>query len=241
MNIKMEMDWKSSPPREIGPTTYLVQRLLKRPDGESCGMLDRLQLAFGGGTLGLSEVAQKVANSIFRFDHMGAAEYEFGAVRETLAYIAATRADYAAWHFVIHGHTVKPAWWRKYGIDRLRNEELVQAKASGTKPPRMTAKHKASLAARLGAAPQDRTIYVVSHGAIDRALVQRLIIRVGDGEVITKGGARFDLDPEPGRMKAMAGWLDLDNNLAWFADKDTFERFVATFEIGHRPAEAVAP
>lgn len=66
----------------------LVQRLIPRPDS---GMLN--PFAFGGGLVqgGLSKAA--LAALPFRFDYMGAAEYEWGAVPECLYTMAENAAD----------------------------------------------------------------------------------------------------------------------------------------------------
>ena len=66
-------------------STYLVQRL-KKPY-----KTDKINpYAFGGGLRngGICEDGMKLIKDVFRFDYMGSAEFEFGAVPEALAKIA---------------------------------------------------------------------------------------------------------------------------------------------------------
>jgi len=64
--------------------SYLIQRLKKAfPQGDA-GIF-----TFGGGMHhgGISDEAWGILNKIFRFDYMGAAEFEFGAVPKALDHI----------------------------------------------------------------------------------------------------------------------------------------------------------
>jgi len=62
-------------------STYLIQRLQKPYPGS-----ENNPFTFGGGLArgGINAVAYKQLNQIFRFDYMGAAEFEFGIVPEML-------------------------------------------------------------------------------------------------------------------------------------------------------------
>jgi len=103
--------------------TYLVQRLKKPYKTE--GKLQTLQnaFAFGGGLIdgGIPEEGMKLLKDIFRFDYMGAAEFEFGSVPEALAKIAENFEkliaftvhipfEYKSWHIdsIIKG--IKPVY-----------------------------------------------------------------------------------------------------------------------------------
>lgn len=70
--------------------SYLIQRLRKPHDQKSSMSALGDALAFGGGLLngGLSNEAFKLLSDAFRFDYMGAAEFEFGAVPEALERMA---------------------------------------------------------------------------------------------------------------------------------------------------------
>lgn len=76
---------------------YLIQRLLRpykveEVQNEKASLLKRMAnaFAFGGGLLngGISNEAMEKINKIWRYDYMGAAEFEFGAVPESLDRIA---------------------------------------------------------------------------------------------------------------------------------------------------------
>jgi hypothetical protein len=71
-------------------SSYLVQRLQKPYKTEN--NLTRLANAFsfGGGLVngGIPEEGMKLLKDIFRFDYMGAAEFEFGAVPKALSKIS---------------------------------------------------------------------------------------------------------------------------------------------------------
>ena len=64
--------------------------------------------SFGGGLKngGLSNDAMNLIRNICRFDYMGAAEYEFGAVPESLSYIAQNAEYYMEMVFDVYGSDV---------------------------------------------------------------------------------------------------------------------------------------
>jgi hypothetical protein len=66
--------------------SYLVQRLQKPYPNQKC--IDN-PFEFGGGLKhgGIGDEAYRALNRIFRFDYMGAAEFEFGAVPTALGQI----------------------------------------------------------------------------------------------------------------------------------------------------------
>lgn len=65
--------------------SYLVQRLKKPTNSKTDNIF-----SFGGGLVngGLSKEAMGLIKDIFRFDYMGSAEFEFGAVPDALHKIA---------------------------------------------------------------------------------------------------------------------------------------------------------
>jgi len=81
--------------------TYLIQRLKKpfEPAKTERGLLFQkcaTGLAFGGGLIngGLSKEAMELFRPIFRFDYMGSAEFEFGAVPKALSKIFTDKSNY---------------------------------------------------------------------------------------------------------------------------------------------------
>jgi len=78
--------------------SYLIQRLLKPfppIKGKNASVLESLSntFSFGGGLKngGISEKGMSLIKDIFRFDYMGSAEFEWGAVPEALQKIAKNR------------------------------------------------------------------------------------------------------------------------------------------------------
>jgi hypothetical protein len=72
--------------------SWLVQRLKKPYPGQG---IDSGPFAFGGGLRngGLREEALELFKDLWRFDYMGAAEFEFGEVPRTFQRIAAASED----------------------------------------------------------------------------------------------------------------------------------------------------
>lgn len=79
--------------------SWLIQRLQKPYPGG--GQMDSLRnaFAFGGGMRngGLSDEAMVLLRAVFRFDYMGAAEFEWGAVPPALSRIFQNRKKLRAW------------------------------------------------------------------------------------------------------------------------------------------------
>ncbi len=70
--------------------SWLIQRLLKPYKVENTWTKLSNAFSFGGGCRhgGLSDEVMDLIKDIFRFDYMGAAEFEFGAVPTTFQAIA---------------------------------------------------------------------------------------------------------------------------------------------------------
>lgn len=204
------------------PSTQLVQRL-HRPLADDDSPLARLRDAIAGNEPG------SVLRRLYRYDYMGAAEYEFGAVRE--ATLAMVNAQLMAWSFVptaAERHQDHLGSWRRWhGIQAFLWEDARAAKREGKRPPRQTAKYLRSLDERLRAPPAEFPVFVVSDRAVPREDVRQLIVRVAQQHVRPKGGARFSFDPEPG--EATVGWFDLTNYLMWFTDESMWERVTHAF------------
>lgn len=210
-------------------STRRVQRFNAKPETE---MSARITQAFGGGMLQLKEEAWEVIQSVVDIHYMGAAEYEFGALPRCLGAMVEAREDLKLWDFVIRGKDVKPDWWRKDAVQSLRRDEIQKAKASGEKPKRMSPKHRRELEAKAGVVPiEDRQIFVIA--AQPQEQVEKLIYGVGTSEFQIKGEPSFDLDPNPrwaGRHPAV-GWLDLDNQICWFLQREVRDSFAEMLGI----------
>jgi len=83
--------------------SWLVQRLKKPFEMNAKLFGPDNPFAFGGGLKngGLSDEAMNLIRGIFRFDYMGSAEFEFGAVPKTLHKIANNHTDYTGVSFVV--------------------------------------------------------------------------------------------------------------------------------------------
>ena len=91
--------------------SWLIQRLKKPLVGTGLLGADN-PFAFGGGLKngGLSDEAMGLLHGIFRFDYMGAAEFEFGEVPKALRAIAEDTKHLSAFSFVIPFADVAKRW-----------------------------------------------------------------------------------------------------------------------------------
>ena len=82
---------------------HLVQRLKRPWDTESCMTAFSDSLAFGGGLIngGLTDEARGILGRIFRFDYMGASEFEWGAVPKALERISTNYKKYLTTTFQV--------------------------------------------------------------------------------------------------------------------------------------------
>lgn len=91
--------------------SWLVQRLDPPwPASEAFGPDN--PFAFGGGLHngGLSDEAMGLLRGVFRFDYMGAAEFEFGAVPKALSRIAQSADEFVAFTFTFPLKDVRKHW-----------------------------------------------------------------------------------------------------------------------------------
>ena len=78
---------------------FLLQQMLKpfpkSEDGKT-NLLNSNIFSFGGGYVngGLSDEAWKILSEIWRYDYMGSAEFEFGALPESFQYIIKHKENY---------------------------------------------------------------------------------------------------------------------------------------------------
>jgi hypothetical protein len=87
-------------------TTRYVQRLKKPLVRE--GKAIQNPFAFGGGHKngGLSDEATDLLSSLFSFDYMGSAEFEFGKLPETLQGMHENKEKLSSWELDINGTTI---------------------------------------------------------------------------------------------------------------------------------------
>lgn len=210
-------------------STRRVQRFNAKPETEFSAKATQ---AFGGGMLQLREEAWEVLQSVVDIHYMGAAEYEFGALPRCLGAMVEDRERMKLWDFVIEGKKVKPDWWRKDAVQSLRRAEIAKAKQAGEKPKRMSPKHRRELEAKAGVKPiEDRQIFVIA--AQPEEQVKKLIFDVGTEQFRVKGSPGFDLDPNPRWQERNPGigWLDLDNQICWFLEREVRDSFAEILGI----------
>ena len=96
--------------KELENSSYLIQRL-KKPFKETPNSLNTAllsALSFGGGLKngGLSDEAMSLISPLMRFDYMGSAEFEWGAIPNFFKNIAKKISTYTAWQLEVNKHKV---------------------------------------------------------------------------------------------------------------------------------------
>jgi hypothetical protein len=189
-------------------SSYLIQRL--EPPFENPGPLGDNPFSFGGGYKngGLSDEAMSLLNGIFRFDYMGAAEFEFGSVPKALNKIAkaAESGDLDAWEFeVLYSKIKAPDCWRK-------GEEEIN-------PP----------------APRSRaTLYAIAPGEWREAVEDRVAALASKKPPHLKEWTMLPQVLRPTNTEyqpTVRGWLELDNGFMFFADRTMWAKTAALFGI----------
>lgn len=209
-------------------STYLLQRLNapreNTPAGDWAVKVDRT-FGEGGLGLGLSEEARKLFRHVLVFDYMGSAEFEFGAIPQSLGRIAQTK-DLVAFEFVLKAADIKHGYWRERTVRDLRAQEIAKAKAAGKKPPRAKKPVFKDIV--------DRTFYVLC-AADQREYAEQLIKNLAKGEQRLKDSSRIEsiLDPDPryASHTTPQGWLNLSEDFFFFVDRTMFERVCDIFQV----------
>lgn len=188
--------------------SWLVQRL-NRPF-KSTGLLGDNPFSFGGGLKngGLSEEAMSLIRSIWEFDYMGSAEFEFGAVPEALQRIAKS-TELIATHFLFDVSSIKMEKWE---LDRMKKDGLTPN--TGLVPIYIIC----------DITDLEEIISRVSswaHKAYETDLKETTHLQA----VLTGRDALWH-----GRT---GGWLELDNGFFFFTDEEMFNKTVELFGVTH--------
>lgn len=213
----MRPDYRGEPITQPWDEPWLIQRLVKPmayPEGHFMKGKDN-PFVFGGGFRngGLSNEAMDLLRPIFGFDYMGAAEFEFGAVPKAFQSLIASAKDLATSSFDMK--LEKDAYW--YSFD---DRYYVKPKKGDV-----------------------RTVYVIAHKDHHDDVKKYIKKLASKDEPSLKEGASFrsglfeSKDPKESWLSKIQGWLDLDNCLMFFIDKDMFEKTWALFS--EAPKEAV--
>lgn len=188
--------------------TYLIQRLKKpftvKPQG-ALALLGDNPFAFGGGLRngGLSGEAMDLLREVWRFDYMGAAEFEWGAVPEALRAIAqvAEKGGLDAWSFTIPLAEVEPSWEREAKKQKVSGEGTVYV-----------------LAPKEWAAEVEERITALAKERFNPKLKETT-------------GLAGALRPFKEWETETCGWLELDNGFLFFTDAEMWSKTCALFGV----------
>jgi hypothetical protein len=206
--------------------TWLIQRLSKPPRDEFHQKIERV-FSFGGGGSGLSDEAWKILHTLFSFEYMGAAEYEFGAPNRAL-YELTRHGDVVSCKFQIRGTQIKENWWRSHRRQLDRYKVLDEARKKGVKAPRAKKPKKAEI--------PDAEIGVVCR-APDREEVEARIRLLAKGQLKVRDSPCFTnaLDPVEDHDRRHCGWLEVSNGFLFFTDLEMWKK--ASESFGSTPAD----
>jgi hypothetical protein len=177
--------------------SWLIQRL-KAPTGYIN------PFAFGGGKRngGLSDDAVDLVKDIFSFDYMGSAEFEFGALPESLQRIAKDSDKYAK------GVVSVPL--REVAVPR-HTSILTDPEVGDTKNVYIICRKDDT----------DEVVRRILGWAKD-----------GVGEFKEQPHLSASLRPGRDWDTETCGWLELDNDFFFFTDEGMWEKTAALFSIG---------
>ena len=191
--------------------TFLIQRLKKPFDAKPKGALALLgdnPFAFGGGLRngGLSSEAVSLLRDIWRFDYMGSAEFEFGAVPEGMEKIAraADAGDLDAWSFTIPLTKVEPSWEKEAKAEKVSGEGTIYVLAPREWAPEVEAR------------------------------ITALAKKRYNGDLKETTGLAGALRPFKEWETETCGWLELNNGFLFFTDREMWEKTCTLFDVDER-------
>ena len=181
--------------------SYLIQRLQKPYTG-----CEGNPFVFGGGKLrgGINKEAYALINQIFRFDYMGAAEFEFGAVPKSLD---AIRVGFENDLVVTGEIKIKdiPVYYACH--KDVQNEVETRIKEFGE------GKYKGRTKERVVFADVISTIQKKNNPSKEPQSKRE--------KEWAEQDAKYYLE--------YIGWLEIDNHFIWFVDKNAFDKFTHLF------------
>lgn len=193
--------------------SYLIQRLDPPsdypPDHAMAGLDNVFPFGAGYRNGGLTDEAMDLLRPIFRFDYMGAAEFEFGAVPKALGKIAerAEQGVLTAWSFSILYSKIKaPDCWRKGEVE--------------LNPP----------------APRSRApLYAIGPAEWSEGIEERVGQLASKKPPHLKEWTNLDRVLRPTNSEyhpTTCGWLELDNGFFFFTDRTMWAKTAALFGVG---------
>lgn len=207
--------------------SYLIQRLQKpyevipvSGDEEKDKKVSLLQavanaFSFGGGLMngGLSKDAMSLLKEHFRFDYMGAAEYEWGAVPEAFAKMAEYRKNKHLIRMEIDPLIVVPP----------RSYSFLQKPKKGSKKKETV--------------PQKKEVPVYIICSIDHVehitMLLHLLSKYDDYELGIRDSTNFrrSVHGEDENYFLCHGWLELDNGFMFFIDQKMYEGVASIYNL----------
>lgn len=192
--------------------SYLIQRLQKPYENKE-GLLQKASevFAFGGGFRngGLTNEAMELIRPIFRFDYMGSAEYEFGAVPQALSNIVKNIENYIAFEKEINFQYKNYFSPRKKGYE----PEIVKGKVTV-----YFICHKDW---------KEEVIEIVKAHATEKHSEKT---RTKEAVLLASNiGNTEHYEKYP--YSRSVGWLELNNGYFFFIDKEMFEKTKTLFGI----------
>lgn len=180
----------------------------------------KIDQAFGGAALQLKQEAWDILYDILTIEHMGAAEFEFGALPKTLNQMC--HVELIKFSFLIKAKRIQPNWNRQSKARKERHAYIAQCKREGVKPKR----------AKPIIAAADRIVYVICPAALKTPVEERILDLAANkcNDLKRDTGFTYALDPVDERDKRTCGWLDLDNNFMFFTDNEMWGKMWAMFE-----------
>lgn len=189
--------------------TYLIQRLLP-PFENPKPKLEALTEAFsfGGGLQngGLSEEAMNLLRPLFRFDYMGAAEYEFGAVPKALSKMFENRGKYKKFVLMVPRAMIKKLPWRERDHKEKTGSAKVYVFCEAEDWPEVEKRLTALITNELG------------------SKTPRL--KEGMNSYVFK----YEPVKDPSYPRTFA-WLEIDNGFFFTEDGEAFVKFTKLFEV----------
>ncbi|GAA1436434.1 hypothetical protein GCM10009616_36200 [Microlunatus lacustris] len=183
--------------------SWLVQRLQKPIEGRHGELVNAF--AFGGGYKngGLSDEAMTYLRPILRFDYMGSAEFEFGAVPEAFQRVAryASGGSLKASTLSIPLHLAKPGWRVPKGAPKPTGEAVIYVLCN-----------------------DDDTEGI--HERIDEWATGREQLKETTRlSAVLLPAEREEWQPDT------CGWFELDNGFLFFTDRDMWQQVCTLFGV----------
>ena len=189
--------------------SYLIQRLKKPFKSENKLTEISNAFAFGGGYVngGIPEDGMKLLREIFRFDYMGAAEFEFGAVPEALSLMGKNFENLIGFKMMVP--FLYETWSKK--------KKLIK----GIKPVYVICfkEHRADVCDRIlkwAKSNYPKDVFTKETVNLNSSLAAEQLLKE---------------DADRYSTEETVGWLELDNGYFFFTDRDMWTKTAELFDV----------